>query len=255
MEYFRDHPKRKAIIAATIAAAGAMLFATFARADGPSPSIYFGVHGGKSFANTEVTADMAPGMSLDGLGAHGYIGGVHLGADLAFTKNDGLNPFVGVFCGYSWQNTAFELTLGPGASLTAELGNSYYGGVRLGLTSPGGVKGYVLGAYRQTDIAIALSGLTPSPGPSSLKGWDIGIGGEMPLAKHVSIGVEGVWTRYDKEDVTWNGSDTGLNIQPDQLSVMARLNVTLGGLQSMVDDSNPPAGKACDPKMANCKKR
>jgi hypothetical protein len=52
--------------------------------------------------------------------------------------------------------------------------------------------------------------------------------------------------------VTFNGVDTGFNLNTDQLSAMARLNITLGGVQAIADDVTGPA--PCDPKFANCKK-
>lgn len=250
MEAIRNHPKRKAFMAAAVAAACAMVFATFAKADGPTPVVYFGAHGGKSFASTELTVDGVPGLSLDGIGSKGYVGGIHGGADLLLSQRDGLNPFVGVFGGYSWQNTEANLTLGPGVGLSMSLGDSYYGGARLGLASSGGVKGYGLIAYRHTDLGFSSPLPIPAIGPSSVKGWDIGAGIEMPVAKHMSFGIEGIWTKYDTADVTIAGTPTPLNLDIDALTVMGRFNITFGGVQSIFVDEPAP----CDPKFANCKR-
>jgi hypothetical protein len=245
---------RRALAAIVIGFCLALIFVTVfsprkAHADGPTPMVYFGVHGGKSMANTEVTVDGVP-FSLDGLGATGYVGGVHGGVDMALTSGNALAPFIGTFGGYSWQNTEFSVTMGS-SNFSATLGDTFYGGGRVGLMWHGGAKAYGLVAYRQTDLKFSESNLS-SP---ALRGWDLGMGVTFPIAKSVSFGVEGVWTKYDKEELKWGGAPTGVNIETDQLSVVGRINIELGNApQSIFDDGPAPVSKACDPKIGNCKK-
>ena len=211
-------------ISTLLGGAIALLMVGLAPAMAQSPTFYIGAHGGKSIATSELTADGAPGFSLDGLGSNGYIGGVHAGVDIALGRGDGLVPFAGVFGGYSWQNTQFTITDGVD-SFDMTLGNSLFGGGRIGVISSGGAKYYVLAAYRQTELGFSVADLT-SP---NLKGWDLGLGVDIPVTRNISVGLEGIWTKYAKEEILFGGVGTDLFQQTDQIAVTARLNIAFGG--------------------------
>ncbi len=209
--------------------------------------VYVGVHGGKSMASTDITNGPST-FSLDGLGSQGYVGGVHGGVDIGMPKSA---FFVGAFAGWDWQNTAF--TVAPG-NFKASMGDSWYVGARAGVVTHG-TKIYVLSAYRQTDVATSVATLTIP----KAKGFDLGLGIEVPLSNNVSLGLEGVRTQYQRDEITFGAPPvaTGIHEQTDAVSIMARLNVglNLSGNGSIFDDRAAPAklGAACDPKMANCK--
>lgn len=237
------------LMAVGSAALGVILFTSFASAQ--TPSFYVGVHGGQSMASTELSAAPAPGfgVSIDGLGSNGMVGGVHAGIDLQLQNSA---VFFGAFAGYDWQNTEFAVTFGP-TSITATLGDSWYVGGRAGVVVHG-AKVYGLAAWRQTEWSTSL----PVPGLAldDPRGWDIGIGIDVPIAKGVVLGVEGIRTQYQKGEFSAGtpAAPTGIYAQTDQLSFMARLSFALGGNPASIFDDAAPAAKAkaCDPKMG-CK--
>jgi opacity protein-like surface antigen len=224
---------------------GAILFTTYAAK--AQTSVYVGVHGGQSMASTELSA--APGISLDGLGSKGAIGGIHGGLDFQFPSSV---VFIGAFAGYDWQNTEFAIAFGP-ASITATLGDSWYIGGRAGVVVHG-AKLYGLAAWRQTEWSTSL----PVPGLAldDPRGWDVGIGIDVPISKGVVLGVEGVRTQYQKAEFSAGApaAPTGIHAQTDQISVMARLSFALGGNPASIFDDAAPAkaSKTCDPKTG-CK--
>jgi opacity protein-like surface antigen len=221
------------------------------KAHAQSPSVYFGIHGGKGLATTELTTDALGGVSLDGLGSNGLIGGVHAGVDLQLANSI---VFVGAFGGYSWQEIEFNANVGT-ASVNATLGDSWYVGGRAGVVVKGS-KFYALAAYRRSEMAFSS---TPSwiTGKLSLddpRGWDIGLGAEIPIAKNISLGIEGIYTQYDKGEFAWGGVPTKVHGEIDQISVLARLNIQFGAVQSIFDDTEAkPAAAKCDKKLATCK--
>jgi opacity protein-like surface antigen len=228
-----------------VAALAAMAMAATAMAQ--TPSVYVGVHGGKSMASTELT-DTPGTFSLDGLASNGYVGGVHGGIDLQLPKSP---VFVGAFAGADWGDTEFRLTAGPGFAFIATLGNSYYVGGRLGIVAHG-AKLYGLAAWRQAEWSSSVNALAVD----DPRGWDLGLGVEVPVAKGVILGVEGIHTQYQRAEFLAGAppTATGIHGETDQISVLARLSLQFGGAApSIFDDAKEPAkAKACDPKTG-CK--
>ena len=203
-------------------------------------TVYGGLHGGLSMANTELSSvPSSPGVVLDGIGSHGWIGGVHAGFDYTTASK----VFFGGFGGYSWQNTESTLTLNgmtTSNQFSFGLGDSYYFGGRVGYDW-GKYKVYGLAAWRHTDVEWGVpSGVTIPAAlglPSSMNGIDLGVGAAMTIAPNVELGLEGIWTNYGSEKVTYNfGTPTVPNtkaiaaLDTDQLSVMARLSFKFGGM-------------------------
>jgi opacity protein-like surface antigen len=230
---------RKLLIAGAIA-----LLATPAMAQ--SPTLYFGIHGGKQMTSTELTNTGAT-FSLDGLSGNGYVAGAHVGADLQLPSSP---VFVGVFAGADWGNSDFTLTAGP-IAFTAGIGNSYYAGARAGVVVHG-TKVYALAAWRQSEWSASVKGITLD----DPRGWDLGLGIDVPIAKNVSLGLEGVSTQYQKAEFMVGAppAASGLHAQIDSVTVMARLNFAIGGQSSIFDDAGaaPAKSRACDPKLG-CK--
>jgi opacity protein-like surface antigen len=230
---------RKLLIAGAIA-----LLATPAMAQ--SPTLYFGIHGGKQMTSTELTNTGAT-FSLDGLSGNGYVAGAHVGADLQLPSSP---VFVGVFAGADWGNSDFTLTAGP-IAFTAGIGNSYYAGARAGVVVHG-TKVYALAAWRQSEWSASVKGITLD----DPRGWDLGLGIDVPIAKNVSLGLEGVSTQYQKAEFMVGAppAASGLHAQIDSVTVMARLNFAIGGQSSIFDDAGaaPAKARVCDPKTG-CK--
>ena len=217
-----------------------------ARADGPM--LYFGVHGGKSFAKSDLSAEPFPGVALEinGVSLDGLVAGAHGGFDVALSKGSaGWTPFGGFWASYSFQNTEFDASLGP-FSISATMGDTWAVGGRLGMMERGtGVKIYALAGYRQTDLDLAIADLLDQ----KLKGWDAGLGVEFPIAANLNLGLEGIWTKFDKEEfVSAAGGPTGLFHQTDQLSIMARLSLQFGAPAALTEAIAPVQQAAPAPK-------
>lgn len=207
-------------------------------ASSQSPSVYFGVHGGKSMASTELTDASPSTFSLDGLGSSGHVAGVHAGIDVRLPNSP---IFAGILAGYDWQNTRFDITSGS-SNFNVQMHDSWYAGARTGVIVHGG-KVYVLAAYRQTEISTSVATLTLP----NAKGWDIGVGAELPITKNISLGVEVVRTQFGRDEIQYGSpsSGTGAFAQTDQLQGMARLNFCISGcgggsIFSNEDDPAPP---------------
>lgn len=176
-------------------------------------SAYAGVHGGITMANTELSSGP---FSLDGLGSHGFVGGLHLGVDYISANR----IMFGAYGSYDWQTTEFSVATG-GPSFTVGFGDSWSVGGRVGYVFERGSKLYALLGYRHTDVEWP-TGLTGVP--SALTGIDLGLGMSMPIAKNVELGIEGIWTKYQTEKI---GS---IDLDTHQLGVMGRLNFQIGTL-------------------------
>lgn len=223
-----------------IGGAAIALAAYISPADAQMPEIYIGVHGGKSFVNSEVSLEGAP-VFLDGIGSDGWMGGVHVGSDF---KLPGGPFFIGAFGGYTFQNVETTAALGGPDTTVLAFGDSWNVGGRVGMFVGQG-KVYIGGGYRSTEAEIAGLGWT-----KDLTGYDVVGGVSFPLARNLDFGVEGVWTHYNKEEI----GTSGVNIQPEQLSFMAKLIFNFGGPAEAKSVADEPAVRACDPKMANCKR-
>lgn len=245
-----DHDHRKSniwlYVGLGFAAVIGLFYWTMTRAS--AQEVYVGVHGGQSIGKTELTN--TPGtFSLDGLGSTGYVGGLHAGMDLRLPNSA---VFAGLFAGYDWTNDEFSITFGS-TKMTATVGNSWYVGGRAGVLV-GPAKLYALTAFREASWSSSIKNLTLA----DPKGFDLGIGAEIPIAKNVSLGIEGVRTQYQKAELMFGATPapTGIHAETDVLSVMARLNFQFGNFPagSLFDDrAVAPAAKACDPKLAGCK--
>lgn len=245
----------KAMIYGLLTAAAIIVAASFivsTKSHAQTPSVYFGVHGGQTISSTELT-NSAGTISLDGLASHGYIAGIHGGVDVQLP---GSIVFAGLFAGYDWRDTEFNLNVGA-FNFNAALGNSWYAGGRAGVVVHG-AKVYALAAWRQSEWSSSLKGLSID----DPKGFDLGIGVAVPLTKNVVVGVEGIRTQYDKDEfilgppLAPTGTKTGIHGETDQISVLARLTFQFGGNPASIFDDEPakPAAKPCDPKLAGCKK-
>jgi hypothetical protein len=184
-------------------------------------SAYVGAHAGVTIANTEISAELfGAAASLDGIGSHGAIGGVHAGLDYTLP----FRVFVGLYGFYDWQSTESSLKLDD-FSASVDFGGSYGVGGRLGYDW-GKAKAYALLGWRHTDLSWGATGADPGDFagfPSSLNGIDVGAGMAIPLAQGLELGIEGVWTKYKSESI----NDT-VALDPTQLSVMGRLSIRFG---------------------------
>ena len=159
-------------------------------------SAYVGGHAGVSIANTEVSISGAG--SVDGVGSHGVIGGVHAGLDYTLPAR----VFFGVYGFYDWQSTESSLRF-DGFSASVDLDGSYGFGGRFGYDW-GKAKAYGLVGWRHTNLSWAATGAGPGDFagfPSSLNGIDIGAGMAIPLAQGLELGIEGVWTKFNSESI------------------------------------------------------
>lgn len=224
-----------------IGIAAAMLLGFAGGAAAQTPQFYIGAHAGKTLALSDLS-DTAGNFDLNGAGMNGYIAGVHTGFDLQLK---GSPVFFGVLAGYDFQNTEFSLNAGS-MNFQANLNNSWYAGGRAGFVI-WGAKVYTLAAYRQAEWDSTVKELT-SP---TLRGYDLGLGVEVPVAKNVSFGVEGINTHFQKAEFEFNNVPTGVQQELQQLSIMARLNFTLGGNPVGIfdDRQDPPHAKGGDPKI------
>lgn len=206
-----------------------------------TPQVYVGVHGGKIFQDTTVSD---PASSID-LGSQGWAGGVHGGLDVPFAKSSGMVPFAGAFLGYDWSDVTFT-EKANGVAVMGSFGGAWYAGGRLGVMTSNGSKYYVLGEYKDGSLDLGQFKFT------NATGWAGGVGAEFPVTHYVTLGLEGLYTKYDEQTA-------GLEkVSPKELGVMARLNFALGEPSvptSIFSEPPPEATGGCDPKLGNCPRR
>jgi len=177
-------------------------------------SVYFGGHGGVSIANTEVV--LSGVGSLDGIGSHGAIGGLHAGLDYILIEK----VFFGAYGLYDWQSAKSSLSSPTVNVLSVNFPNSYGFGGRLGYDW-GRTKAYGLVGWRHTDLEWSSSFGAVTGVPTSLTGVDFGAGMAILLPPCLELGIEGVWTKYDSKSF-----DAGLiMLDSQQLAVMGRLSI------------------------------
>lgn len=179
-------------------------------------SCHLGAQAGAEIATSSISN---AGGSLDGLGARSRSPnfGLHSGCDY---KIAGTAFSVGAWGEYMWRDVAFKAE-GSGNSVSIGLSNAWAIGARAGYVLSGGVMPYALIGYTKTDLTLPSG----TPISSDLKGWTMGGGVEVPLAKNLSFAGEARWTKHDKVDLTPVGLPADL--KTDSLSVMGRLNFVL----------------------------
>lgn len=181
-----------------------------------SLSCSLGAQAGLSISSSEISG---AGFSLDGLSARSRSPdfGLHTGCLYKIPTT----PFaIGPFGEYNWRAVDFKANLGP-AGLTVGLGNAWAVGARAGYVLSNGVMPYALIGYTRTELTLPAG----TPISNDLKGWMMGGGIEVPLAKNLSFAGEARWTKYDSVDLTPVGLPADL--KTDSLSVMGRLNFVL----------------------------
>lgn len=216
-----DKPKSHLVVLAglILAAIASLAVVSFAptKAKAQTVSTYVGGMGGYSFANTALSTGGA--TIVDGLGSKGFAGGIFGGVDLNLTNSP---FFVGAFGDFKWQHVDFSV---PAAPFSARLGDAWTVGGRIGMTT-GKLKPYVLLGYTQADTSSSIAGLSMP----KLKGLAYGAGFDYMLANNLAVGVEARINRYDSATI----AGTGLDMQTDQLAVMARLSLQFGAMPSPV---------------------
>lgn len=179
---------------------------------------HVGIQGGYSMADVDVSAGP---LNIDGLGAQGFVGGVHGGCDYKIANTI---IVIGAFGDYNWQNVEFNAGVGP-FKASASLGNSWTVGGRAGVTF-GNALPYVLVGYTQADTSVTFLG--NSLASSDLNGWTYGGGVEFMLTPSVSMAAEYRFTRFGSENVF--GGAPILASQTDQQTAMLRLNIHLNAV-------------------------
>lgn len=181
-------------------------------------SCHLGAQAGAEIATSSISN---AGGSIDGLGARSRSPnfGLHTGCDY---KIAGTAFSVGAWGEYMWRDVAFKTDSVPFVgTITVGLGNAWALGARAGYVLPNGVMPYALIGYTRTELTLPAG----TPTSSDLKGWMMGGGVEVPLAKNLSFAGEARWTKFDKVDLTPVGLPADL--KTDSLSVVGRLNFVL----------------------------
>lgn len=178
---------------------------------------HLGAQAGAEIATSSISS---VGGSIDGLGARSRSPnfGLHTGCDY---KIAGTAFSVGAWGEYMWRDVAFKVE-GGGNSVSIGLSNAWALGARAGYVLPNGVMPYGLIAYTRTELNLPAG----VPISSDLKGWMMGGGIEVPLAKNLSFAGEGRWTKYDAVDLT-PVTTIPADLKTDALSIVGRLNFVL----------------------------
>lgn len=216
-----------ALVLAAIAALTIAATTTKARAQTPL-QIYGGVNAGYGFANTDATVSSgATSAAIEGLGAQGKMYGLHAGVDMGLPNSAW---FVGAFGDFNWQDVDFSAGIPGVAGIKAKLGDSWTVGSRVGLAS-GKTKYYGLLGYTQTDFSVSPTGFAIPPTiklPSNFTGITYGVGVSHSLANNLALGVEARYTHYNSAAIDLGALPLTASLQPDALSIMAKLSIQLG---------------------------
>ncbi len=179
----------------------------------PWSGVYLGLHGGYGIGVIELSGG---GGSLDGLAAHGFIGGVHGGVDLQLPSS----PVVlRGRCAYTWGSVEFNVN--PGIlSASAEDGWSCDAGIGYAMNS---ALPYVFAGYTKTKTAASFFGT--SVNSPDLEGMRYGGGVEwkMPGVNNARFAVDYTFTDY--KDLNFGP----ITLDADDHRIMARLNFPLFG--------------------------
>jgi len=177
-------------------------------------SCALGAQAGYSMASSEISGTW---LSVDGLSAKSRSPdfGLRTGCDYRIPTT----PFaVGAFADYTWRDVAFQIST-PGNAISMGLGSAWtIGGRVMYADLVKGVSPYVGLGYTQTNLNLP-AGVNLS---STLKGWKLIGGTEVALAKNLSLGLEGQWTKFDDIDL-----GAGFAMKPDAMTFMTRLSVVL----------------------------
>ncbi len=195
------------------------VFALSSAANAQSLSCHLGAQAGLTIASSEICGT---GFSLDGLSARSRSPdfGLHTGCLYKIPTT----PFaVGPWGEYNWRAVDFKASAGP-VGLTVGLGNAWAIGARAGYVLSNGVMPYALIGYTRTELTLPAG----TPISSDLKGWMMGGGIEVPLAKNLSFAGEARWTKYDAVDLSpVLPAPLAADLKTDALSIVGRLSVTL----------------------------
>lgn len=192
----------------------------FALGSGSPVAAQGGCHiGAQAGAEIATSSISSVGGSIDGLGARSRSPdfGLHTGCDFKIPQT----AFsVGAWGEYMWRDVSFKVD-SPFGGVAIGLSNAWAIGARAGYVMSNGVMPYALIGYTKTDLSLPAA----APISSDLKGWMMGGGIEVPLAKNLSFAGEARWTKFDKVDLTPVGLPADL--KTDALSVVGRLNFVL----------------------------
>lgn len=144
-------------------------------------------------------------VSLDGLGAEGFAGGLGVGCDYKVER-----AVIGIFGRYDINNAKTELNL-LGSTLEMKYDPSWSAGVRLGFDLNGATIIYGLVGYSWTKAKVEGLGISLS---SDLKGWMIGGGIESVISGPWSAKLEYNFIRYDSTSLFASGP-FDLRTEPD----------------------------------------
>lgn len=176
----------------------ASLTAPEAKADAPSwTGFYLGVHGGYSFAKTDVELTGTP-LALNGLGSDGMTGGIHIGYDHQIGSV--VLGLLGEWNGLG--KTEFEVT--PNL-LKYEIKDGFLIAGRVGLAW-GNALPYVMVGWAKHEADLSFLGT--SVDSHDLDGLALGAGIDVKLddlAKGLRVGLRYTQIQFDSHDVLGAG--------------------------------------------------
>lgn len=180
----------------------------------PWSGVYLGLHAGYGIGNIELAAG---GGSIDGLSAHGAIGGFHGGLDY---QVPGGPLVVRVRGAYTWGDVEFNITDLVNASIRD--GWSVDGGLGYAM---GSAMPYVFAGY--TKVKTETSFFGHSVDSPDLEGMRVGAGVEwrIPGVPNATLAAEYTFTDYD--DLKFGP----ITLDADDHRVMGKVNFRLGGGQ------------------------
>jgi opacity protein-like surface antigen len=172
---------------------------------------------------------------LDGVNAHGLVGDVRLGYDLAYRRF-----LFGVFGSYGFnQMEADGSRIGSLNNFSLEKGDEWSVGARAGLVVAPRTLAYILAAYTQTDYELTGTlgkgdDATGFSRETTFDGVTVGGGVEFALTSNIFLGIEGTHTFYGEETIfsAYNPAlNSGIRLDDDlsETKVMGTLKIKLNG--------------------------